>query len=242
MKRILTGPRFVAEALKGREAKSIHVIYVDDPQRPDVRPLVEAAERARIRVEPRSREALEGLAKGVKHQGVVAVAGEYRYVELERILEEARNPPLLVALDEVTDPHNFGAIVRSAVGFGADGIVVTKHRSAPVSAVVVRASAGATEHARIAEVTNLQRTLNDLGERGLQIVGLDGDGTTSIGELPPATTGRVLVVGSEGSGLRRMVRERCTLIARIPQEGPVESFNASVAAAIALYECARQRG
>ncbi|MFO0697158.1 MAG: 23S rRNA (guanosine(2251)-2'-O)-methyltransferase RlmB [Polyangiales bacterium] len=241
MKRILTGPRFVAEALKGRDAKSIHAIYVEDPQRADVRPVVEAAERARLRVETRSRAALDQLSGGVKHQGVVAVAGEYRYVDLEKILDEARQPPLLVALDEVTDPHNFGAIVRSAVGLGADGLVVPKHRSAPVSAVVVRASAGATEHARIAEVTNLQRTLHDLGDRGLQIVGLDGDGTTSIAELPPAPGGRVLVVGSEGAGLRRMVRERCTVIARIPQDGPVESFNASVAAAIALYECARQR-
>jgi 23S rRNA (guanosine2251-2'-O)-methyltransferase len=213
---------------------------VEDLARPDVKELVASAERVGVRVEARSKDALDGLANGVKHQGVLAIAGEYRYVELESILE-APSPALLVALDEITDPHNFGAIVRSAVGFGADGLLVPKHRSAPVTAVVVRASAGATEHARIAQVTNLQRTLLELGKRGFDVIGLAGDGTVDIGDLPRSEVGRVLVVGSEGSGLRRMVRERCTTIARIPQPGPVESLNASVAAGIALYECARSR-
>ena len=129
----------------------------------------------------------------------------------------------------------------SAIAFGADGLLVPKHRAASVTPVVVRASAGATEVARMAKVTNLQRTLQALGDDGLQIVGLDMEGEVELGALPEAPLGRVVVVGSEGKGLRRMVRERCTLIARIPQAGPVASLNASVAAGIALYEAARQR-
>ncbi len=142
MKRILTGPRFVAEALKGRDAKSIHAIYVEDPQRADVRPVVEAAERARLRVETRSRAALDQLSGGVKHQGVVAITGDYPYVDMAELQAQAGPCPLFVALDSLTDPHNFGAIVRSAVAFGAHGILIPKHNSVSVTPVVVRVSAG----------------------------------------------------------------------------------------------------
>lgn len=236
-RRIVAGPRFVLEALKGRDARAIEAIFaerVDDPTLVEVRAL---AERLRVRIEPASRAKLDGLAAGTRHQGIVAIGGAYPYVELETLLDVPR--PFLVALDEITDPHNFGAIVRSAVAFGATGLLVPKHRSAPVSGVVVRTSAGATEHARIAQVTNLQRTLQQLAERDLQIVGLAGDGTTDIAALPPAPLGRVVVVGSEGDGMRRLVRERCTVLARIPHAPVVESLNASVAAALALYEAAR---
>ena len=241
MKRLVTGPRFVLEALKGPHRSDIHMVYVEvgRADQSALQPLVRAAAAAKVRVEERSREGLDALARGVKHQGVVAIAGEYPYRDLESVLDV--DAPLLVALDEITDPHNVGAIVRSAVGFGADGVLVPKHRAAGVTPVVVRASAGATEHARIVRVTNLQRTLLDLADRGLQIVGLAGDGDTPIGALPDAGLGRVIVIGSEGKGLRRMVRSRCDVIASIPQPGPVESLNASVAAAIALYEAARAR-
>lgn len=239
-KRILTGPRFVEEALRSPAAKSIHVIYVDDLERRDLANLMKAAERADVRVEAKDKQALESLAAGVKHQGVIAVAGEYRYADYDELL--ALPAPFLVALDEITDPYNFGAIVRSAAAFGVDGILITKHRAAPVTPVVVRAAAGATEHSRIAQVTNLQRTLMSLGDdRGMDIVGLDAGGTVNVDALGDAPNGRVLVVGSEGSGLRRMVRERCSRIASIPQTGRVESLNASVAAGIALYELSRAR-
>lgn len=236
--RVLTGPRFVQEALRSPAARSIHVVYVDDLQRRDLAPLFAAAEKANVRVEAASRASLERFAAGVRHQGVVALAGEYAYADLDELL--ALPSPLLVALDEITDPHNFGAIVRSSMAFGAAGLLVPKHRSATVTPVVVRTSAGATEHAKIAQITNLQRTLLDLSQdHGFEILGLDSDGDVAIDELPPAEGGRVLVVGSEGSGLRRLVRERCDHIVSIRQTGAVESLNASVAAAIAIYELTR---
>src|SRR5690606_33550110 len=143
--------------------------------------------------------------------------------------------PLFVALDEITDPHNFGAIIRSAVAFGVDGIVIPERRSAQVTGVVSRTSAGAVEHAAIARVVNLARALETMANDGLQIVGLAGEGEASLDELGPAPHGRVVVVGSEGKGLRELTRKRCDLLVRIPMNGPIASLNASVAAGVAFY-------
>lgn len=237
MKRLLTGPRFVAEGLRTGGRAEVHVVYVERVgAHPEIARL--ASERG-VPVEERSAESLDRLAEGIRHQGVVAIAGSYPYLDFATLRERLSPTPLLVALDEVTDPHNFGAIVRSAAAFGAEGILIPKHRAAPVTAVVVRASAGATERVKIARVTNLQRALSDLAEAGIEVVGLAGDGEIEVGRLGPAPLGRCLVVGSEGHGMRRMVRERCTLVARIPLGPEVESLNASVAAGIALYEAAR---
>jgi 23S rRNA (guanosine2251-2'-O)-methyltransferase len=238
VKRVVTGPRAVAEALRAH-AGDVHAVYVQRDARKALGDLAKEAGRRGIVVEDRTRDELDALARGHKHQGVVAITGAYPYVDLPFILERAASPPLIVALDQITDPHNFGAIVRSAVAFGADGVVTLKRRAAPVTPVVVRASAGATEHARVARVTNLARTLAELAERGMSVVGLDAEGEVTIDALPPAPEGRVLVVGAEGKGLRRLVRERCTVLARIDHPGPVESLNASVAASIALF-CAHR--
>ncbi|MFW6067412.1 MAG: 23S rRNA (guanosine(2251)-2'-O)-methyltransferase RlmB [Myxococcota bacterium] len=242
MKRLLGGTRAVAEALRGRTGRSLAVVYVEQGN-PRARQAVEADARgAGVPLEERPREELDRLAKGMRHQGVLAVGGEYPYVDLPRILEEAVHPPLLVALDEVSDPQNFGAIVRSAVAFGVDGVLTLKRRAAPVTPAVVRASAGATEHARIARVTNLARTLRALrDDPGLEVVGLDASGDRALESLDAAPAGRVLVVGSEGKGLRRLVRESCDVVVRIPLAGPIASLNASVAAAVAMYEAARAR-
>lgn len=237
MKRLLTGPRFVAEGVRAGGRDEIHVVYVED-ERAHAELLRLCADKG-VTVEPRSRAALDTLAGDVRHQGVVAIAGAYPYLDLHGLEAKLSAKPLLLALDEVTDPHNFGAMIRSAVAFGAEGILIPKHRAAPVTAVVVRASAGATEHARIARVTNLQRTLIDLADKGMEIVGLAGDGDVEISALGDAPMGRCLVVGSEGRGMRRLVRERCTLVARIPHAQIVESLNASVATALALYEASR---
>lgn len=242
MKRIVSGPRAVMEALRAH-AGEIQALYVQaDARRALVEVAAEATRRG-VKVEERTLEELDELARGHKHQGVLAITGAYPYVDLPQVLAKARPPALLVALDELTDPHNFGAIVRSAVAFGADGVITLKHRAAPVTPVVVRASAGATEHARIARVTNLARTLEELASvHELDVIGLDAEGQVDIDQLPPAPAGRVLVVGAEGKGLRRLVRERCTTLARIAHPGPVASLNASVAASIALFAAWRQRG
>jgi 23S rRNA (guanosine2251-2'-O)-methyltransferase len=224
--------------VRGR-AGDIAVVMVARDAKPTVRGLLGEATQRGVRIEERDRAELDALADDVRHQGVVAIAGAYPYASVEDIVSDAGPRPLVVALDQITDPHNFGAIVRSCVAFGADGVVTLERRAAPVTPVVVRASAGATERARIARVTNLARALHDLADRGFSIVGLDAGGEVSIDGLPDAPHGRVLVVGSEGRGLRRLVRERCDLLARIEMAGPLGSLNASVAAAIALFAVTR---
>ena len=239
MTRVLAGHRPVLEALRGHT--KVRRIYTE-PQRayPDV---LEAAEARGIPMENRDRAGLDKLTDGVRHQGVVALAEDYEFCEPEEIIAHAEGPPALVALDEVTDPQNLGAIIRSAVTLGLDGLIIPKHRAAGITAAVVRASAGATEHASIARVTNLQRTLLSLSKSGMEIVGLDAGADIDVRDLEPSQRGRVLVVGSEGKGLRRMVRQRCDIVVHIRQEGPMDSLNASVAAAIAMYEIsAKQLG
>ncbi|NOY93218.1 MAG: 23S rRNA (guanosine(2251)-2'-O)-methyltransferase RlmB [Deltaproteobacteria bacterium] len=200
-------------------------------------------QRARARgvpVERVSTSELGRVSRGLRHQGAIALAAPYPYVDLEDLLSAA-DAPLLVALDSITDPHNLGAIVRSSVAFGVDGLVLPKRRAVGVTPAVTRVSTGATAHARIAQVTNLSRALTSLAKAGLSIVGLAGEGEITLDALPDAPRGRVLVVGSEGKGLGRLVRERCDLLARIDLPGPVASLNASVAAAIAIRECSRSR-
>jgi 23S rRNA (guanosine2251-2'-O)-methyltransferase len=239
MKRLLAGPRAVDEALRG-SAGQIVVVYVQhDTER--VRDLEARCKAAGVRCEQLPSAELEALAKGLRHQGVLAITGEYAYADLDVVLREAGPQPLLVALDQITDPHNLGAIVRSAVAFGAHGIITLKDRAAPVTGVVVRAAAGATERARIVRVTNLVRTLEQLKSLELEIVGLDAEGSVTLSELPFGNRGRVLVIGSEGSGLRRLSAQTCDSLARIELAGPIASLNASVAAGIALYESARAR-
>jgi len=214
-------------------------IYTE-PQRafPDIR---EAAEAQGIPMANRDRAELDRLSDDVRHQGVVALADDYQFSDLDEILARADGAPALVALDQVTDPQNLGAIIRSAVTLGLDGVIFPKHRAAGITSAVVRASAGATEHASIARVTNLQRALHSLSDSGMEIVGLDAGADIDIRQLEPSAAGRVLVVGSEGKGLRRMVRQRCDIVVHIRQKGPMDSLNASVAAAIAMYEILGKR-
>lgn len=237
MTRILAGRRPVLEALRGKTR--IRSIYIE-PQRAD--PAIrEAAEAQGIALAHRDRAELDRLSDGVRHQGVVVLAEEYPFCELDEITARAERPLAIVALDQVTDPQNLGAIIRSAVTLGLDGLIIQKHRAAGITPSVVRASAGATEHASIARVTNLQKTLLSLHKAGLEVIGLDAGGDMDVRELEPTSAGRVLVVGSEGKGLRRMVRERCDMVVQIHQEGPMDSLNASVAAAIAMYEITGKR-
>ena len=237
MTRVLAGRRPVLEGMRGNAR--VRQIYTE-PRRafPDV---LEAAEAQSIPIANRDRAELDRLSDGVRHQGVVALADDYQFCELDEILAHAEGAPALVALDQVTDPQNLGAIIRSAVTLGLDGVIFPKHRAAGITSAVVRASAGATEHASIARVTNLQRTLLTLSESGMEIIGLDAGADIEIRELEPSTAGRILVIGSEGKGLRRMVRQRCDIVVQIPQRGPMDSLNASVAAAIAMYEISGKR-
>jgi 23S rRNA (guanosine2251-2'-O)-methyltransferase len=237
MKRLLLGPRAASEGIRAAPGQ-VSVVYLQVGGGHTAE-LIALARNRNVAVQERTAEELDAMAEGVRHQGVIAIAGEYAYCPLDDLLEAAGPGTVILALDQIQDPHNLGAIVRSAVALGAVGIITLKDRAAPVTPVVVRASAGATERARIARVTNLARTLGELREREIQVIGLAAEGDVSIDALPPAPNGRALVVGSEGDGLRRLVRENCDHLARIPMSGALASLNASVAAAIALYECVR---
>ncbi len=241
-KRILAGPHAVIEALRTRP-EGVAAVYWGGAGslRKRHREVAELARRAGVHCEQRETAELGLLAEGLRHQGVLAIAGDYRYLDLDTLIRTQAHPPLLVALDQITDPRNFGAILRSAVALGADGVITHKDRACPVTSAVVRASAGATEYARVARVTNLARALSALREQGLQVVGLDAAAPVELAALPYPQGGRVLVMGSEGKGLRRLVRENCDLLARVLAPGPIASLNASVAAGVALYESARAR-
>jgi len=196
---------------------------------------------ARLREAPRAR--LDRLAGTDRHQGVVAVVADYRYRELDELLAAARaraEPPLLVLLDGIEDPQNLGAIIRSAHALGAHGVVIPRDRAVGITAAAAKASAGAVEHCPVARVTNLAQALESLKESGVWAVGLAADGGRQLASVD-LTAPTAIVIGSEGQGLRRLVRERCDHVALIPMSGEIGSLNASTSAAICLYEAVRQR-
>jgi 23S rRNA (guanosine2251-2'-O)-methyltransferase len=190
-------------------------------------------------VERVPRADLDRLARGVSHQGAIAFAAELRLVRANELVlgEDA----LVVALDEVQDPQNFGAVIRAAVAMGATAIMWPEHRSAPLSPAAFRASAGSVEHATLCRVPSLPPALTTMREAGLLVVGLDMAGDVAIDHVS-LRRGAVLVIGAEGKGLRKSVKAVCDVLARLPMHGPIASLNASTAAAIALYETVRQRG
>jgi 23S rRNA (guanosine2251-2'-O)-methyltransferase len=190
------------------------------------------------------RAELDRLTGGAIHQGLVLRVRPYSYAHPDDLITRAHDagqPPLIVALDGVTDPRNLGAIVRSAAAFGGHGVLVPVRRSAGVTAGAWKASAGTLARVPVAQAPNLVRTLAGYQEAGLFVVGLDAAAETPIDQLDLADGPLVLVVGSEGKGLSRLVTEHCDAVARIPIRGAAESLNAGVAAAIALYEVARLR-
>ncbi|MGH3880182.1 MAG: 23S rRNA (guanosine(2251)-2'-O)-methyltransferase RlmB, partial [Actinophytocola sp.] len=187
---------------------------------------------------------LDKLTGGALHQGLSLQMPPFEYAHPDDLLAaatESTEPPLLVALDGVTDPRNLGAVIRSAAAFGADGVLLPQRRSAGVTAVAWRTSAGTAAKIPVAVATNLTRTLRAYAEAGMMIVGLDADGTATVDELKLATSPLVVVVGSEGRGLSRLVREACDETVSIPMAAGVESLNASVAAGVVLAEVARRR-
>jgi 23S rRNA (guanosine2251-2'-O)-methyltransferase len=241
---IIYGVNPVLEALRARPdaLDSLFVAEGQEPSKASAEILSKARELG-LRVQKLPRDRLSTMAEGGVHQGVVAKLRDFSYAELEDLLEAAEaseRPALIVVLDSIQDPQNFGAIVRSSYALGAHGVVIAKDRAAQVTGVVAKASAGAISHLPIARVTNISRSLEQLKEAGLWTVAADPEGKQL---LPQAKLDGPLavVVGSEGPGVRDGVLKHCDFKVRIPMVGEVASLNASVSAALLLYEIGRQR-
>ena len=237
--RLIAGLQPVREAIRAHGDKLGRVLVEAARDAPQLEALARFARDHGARVDRPPRADLDRLAHGIHHQGALAFAPELRLHALSELPLDAAT--LVVALDEVQDPQNFGAVIRSSVAMGATAVLWPEHRSAPLSPATFRASAGAVEHARLCRVSSLPPALETLKASGATIVGLDMDGDASIDRVD-LTGPVVLVVGAEGKGLRKTVKRVCDSLAALPMPGPVASLNASVALAIALYEVVRQRG
>jgi 23S rRNA (guanosine2251-2'-O)-methyltransferase len=241
---LLVGRNPVAEALRAEiPANALYVAVGIEADERVTTAIHLAADRGLPILEV-SKAEIDRRTGGILHQGLALQVPAFQYDELPDLLDlvsQSTATPLLVALDGVTDPRNLGAVIRSAVAFGAQGVIVPTRRSAGVTATAWRTSAGTAARIPVAQVTNLVRALRDCQKAGLQVAGLDADGDTTIDELPFALDPLVIVVGSEGRGLSRLVGETCDITVSIPMTGQAESLNASVAAAVTLAEVARQR-
>lgn len=190
-----------------------------------------------------TKERLDQLSETKKHQGVIAMAAAYEYSTVEEILQNAKDkgePPFIILLDNIEDPHNLGAIIRTANLVGAHGVIIPKHRAVGLTGTVAKTSAGAINYTPVAKVTNLTNTIKELKDEGLWFVCADMGGTTMYDLDLKGPIG--LVIGSEGEGVSKLVRENCDFIASIPMKGDIDSLNASVAAGVLAYEILRQRG
>jgi 23S rRNA (guanosine2251-2'-O)-methyltransferase len=237
------GRNAAVEALRGQRTVR-RLLIADGAHGPELEQLRRLANEHSVPTAVVGRARLDQLAGSITHQGVVAEVTPFPYCRIDELLAlaEARaEPALVLALDSVQDPQNFGSLLRTALAVGAHGVVIPEHRAVAVTAAVVRASAGAVEHLRVARVTNLSRALRELKQRGVWVYGLAADAHQAFWEVDWLAP-RAVVVGSEGSGLGRLVRSTCDALVAIPvAPDALESLNAAVAGSIVLYEAFRQR-
>lgn len=242
---IIFGRNPVLELLNARHSIN-KILIADGAKDGSVKKIIALALDHKIRVEFVPRNKLDQLADRQNHQGVVALAAPVEYSSVEDILDHARaldQPPFIILLDEIQDPHNFGAILRTADAAGVHGVLIPKHRSVSLNATVAKTSAGAAAYVRVAQIGNVAQTLRQLKELDLTIVGADLDGQSIFDQSAriDLTVPLVLVVGNEGKGLRRLTKELCDQLIGIPMVGSINSLNASCAAAVLIYEVLRQR-
>jgi 23S rRNA (guanosine2251-2'-O)-methyltransferase len=232
----LYGRNAVTEALRAKRRALRRLLVARGAREAGLKPITDEAQRARVAVAEAPREQLDRLVQGANHQGVVLEADQYRYATLDDLLDAGGEaPPLYLVLDQLQDPQNVGTLLRSAEAVGVTGVIIPEHRAAAITPAVVNASSGATEWLHIARVTNLTRTLKMLQERGVWVAGLEGvPQAKPLGKVD-LTGALALVVGSEGGGISRLVRETCDYLVRLPMRGHVGSLNAAVAGSIALY-------
>ena len=237
----IMGRNPVLEAI--RSGRSIDKILIKKGRyEGSIVPIIKKAKEVGIVLQEVDKAKLDVAAEGGSHQGVIAYVSAYEYSTVRDILNAAREkdePPFVIICDRITDPHNLGAIIRTANCVGAHGIIIPKRNSAGLNSTVAKASAGAVEYTRVAKVTNIASIIDDLKEEGLWITAADMDGEEMYNIDLKGAIG--LVIGSEGEGVSRLVREKCDFIATIPMSGDINSLNASVAAGVLMYEALRQR-
>lgn len=245
MKRIIYGVHPVEETINF-SGNNINIIYYLPQSDRKLSRIIDQARNKKIEVKEIDKESIENICKDGNHQGIVAITGEYPYLNEESLIESSIKkqksdwPPLFVILDEIQDVGNLGSIIRSSVAFGVDGIIHTKHRTVTVTPAVVRISSGASERIKIAKATNLANLLDYLSSQDIITVGLDMQGDIPISEVP-LNLPVAIVLGNEHRGLKRLVKEKCKYLAKIPQRGTFDSLNVAVSCAVALYEINRKR-
>ncbi|UCZ55196.1 23S rRNA (guanosine(2251)-2'-O)-methyltransferase RlmB [Bacillus shivajii] len=238
----IAGKNPVIEALKGKHP--IYKIWIaEGSQRGQMSQVIQLAKKAQVNVQFVPKKKVDQLVQEANHQGVVAQIAAYEYQDMSVLFEAAEKKneaPFFLILDELEDPHNLGSILRTADAVGAHGVIVPKRRSVGLTSTVAKASAGAIEHVPVARVTNLARTMDELKKDGLWFVGTDAKGEQDYREVDlDMPVG--LVIGSEGKGMSRLVKEKCDFLVQIPLAGEVTSLNASVAASLLMYEVYRRR-
>lgn len=241
MSDIIFGIHAVSEAMKSRERSFDYIAIAKDRTDPRIQRIIDDARQSGVTVRFVRREEIDRETKTRTHQGVMAFTSRKKFSDLDDILENRRGEHAFVlVLDGVEDPHNLGALLRSADGAGVDGVVIPERRAAGITGTVVKASAGASEHLSVARVVNIARSIEDLKARNVWVVGLDERGTQSYDEID-FNMDCAIVLGAEGKGLHELVRKKCDLLVSLPMMGEVASLNVSVAGGIVMYEVLRQR-
>lgn len=238
---VVYGIHSVEEVLRARSRSLDHLEVARERNDQRLQAVIDLAREQGVSLRFVPRDQLDRLARSKSHQGVVAVVASARYSDLDGLLAtKKRGHRFILVLDGVEDPHNLGALIRTADGAGTDGVVIPERRAAAVNATVAKASAGASEHVKIARVVNLARALDEMKEKSIWVVGLDERGGKNYDELD-YDMDCALVLGAEGHGLHDLVRKKCDYLVSIPMAGRVPSLNVSVAGAVVMYEVARQR-
>jgi 23S rRNA (guanosine2251-2'-O)-methyltransferase len=243
MSQIIYGIHPIREALKSTEIQFQKILVGTQKPNPPLQSILDLAEKRKVPVTFTTREALEQMAKGNLHQNVVGIIKEIIYANLEQMLtrwRQKRTKALLLILDGIQDPQNLGSLIRTALGCGADGMIIPRDRAVGVTPAVMKASAGAIAHLPIARVVNISATIEDLKKEGIWIYGAAGEARDPIYQLD-LNIDLAIVIGAEGKGIRPLVKKRCDRLFSIPMKGPISSFNASVSGGMVLYEVMRQR-
>ncbi len=237
----VAGKNSVVEALRAKIPAKELVVAIKVELDEKISEAIRLAKNSDLPIKELPRRALDELTGNANHQGIALVIKPFNYSELDQIIAKAKKPMMLIGLDGITDPHNLGAVVRSAAAFGADGVVIPERRNASMTGSAWKASAGAAARMPIAQVTNLVRSIEDAKKAGCFVIGLDAEGDSELSKMNLANESIYIIVGSEGKGLSRLVRENCDLLVSIAMQSTVESLNASVATAITMHWVATER-